>query len=105
MSKVLQAYLREAYDPERDWTSPLRSRSGHKGFDGTTRAFANFTMRDSQILGPMTEFLIEYGRSQTPNWKERIRANRPVYHVDLAVSSGRKTTSFTFCSSRLERVG
>jgi hypothetical protein len=104
MSKVLQCYLGQVYKPERDWTSCLRSKSGHKPFDGNSTTHAAFTMRDPVILEPMTEFLLEYGRSQTPDWKEKIRENSPVYHLELAVSSGSKTSSFVFSSSRLERV-
>ncbi|KAI3318140.1 hypothetical protein HD806DRAFT_549483 [Xylariaceae sp. AK1471] len=104
MSKVLQTYLGQAYNLERDWTSCLRSRSGHKPFDGDLTTYAAFTMRDPLILGPMTRFVLEYGRSQTPDWKENLRANPPVYHLELAVSSGSKTSSFVFCSSQLERM-
>jgi hypothetical protein len=42
MSKVLRTYVGPAYDPERDWTSKLRSRSGHKSFEV-------WTVPDSQL--------------------------------------------------------
>lgn len=52
----------------------------------------------------MTQFLLENGRSQTPGWEEHLRTNSPVYHVDLAVSSGSKTSTFAVSSLALERV-
>lgn len=61
-------------------------------------------MRDPKILDQMTAFVIKYGHSQTPNWKENLRANTPVYHMDLAVSAGSKTSSFVITSSQVERV-
>ena len=103
MSKVLQAYLGQVYNPERDWTSSLRSKSGHQPFKNSTLCAA-FTMRDPKILDQMTAFVVKYGHSQAPNWKENLGANTPVYHLDLAVSAGSKTSSFVITSSQVERV-
>ena len=61
-------------------------------------------MRDPKVLDQVTAFVIKYGRSQAPNWKENLRANPPVYHLDLAVSAGSKTSSFVITSSQVERV-
>ena len=61
-------------------------------------------MRDPDIQDQMTAFVIKYGHSQTPNWKDNLRVNPPVYHVDLAVSAGSKTSSFFITSSQVERV-
>lgn len=52
----------------------------------------------------MTAFVIKYGHSQAPKWKENLRANPPVYHLDVAVSAGSKTSSFVITSSQVERV-
>jgi hypothetical protein len=103
MSKVLRTYVGPAYDPERDWTSKLRSRSGHKSFEDSAPCAA-FTMRDPTIREQMTAFVIKYGQSQTPNWNENLRANPPVYHLDLAVSAGSKTSSFVITTSQVGRV-
>ncbi len=61
-------------------------------------------MRDPKILDQMTAFVIEYGHSQALNWKQKLRVNPPIYHVDLAVSVGSKTSSFVITSSQVERV-
>jgi hypothetical protein len=65
---------------------------------------AAFTMRDPKIREQMTAFIIQYGQSQTPNWKENLRANPPVYHLDLVASAGSKTTSFVITTSQVDRV-
>ena len=103
MSKVFQVYLGQAYNPERDWTSELRSRSGYKPFKGSTGCAA-FTMRNPKILDQMTAFVIEYGQSQAPNWEKNLRANLPTYHVELAVSAGGKASPFVINSSQIEKV-
>lgn len=61
-------------------------------------------MRDPKILDKMTAFVVEYGHSQTPNWKENLQVNPSVYHVDLAVSVGSRSSSFFITSSQVERV-
>lgn len=61
-------------------------------------------MRDPKILDEMTALVIKYGHSRTPNWKENLRANPPVYHLDVAVSAGSRTSSFVITSSQVERV-
>ena len=103
MSKVLQAYLGQAYSPERQWTSRLRSRSGHKAFEDPTPCAA-FTMRDMKTRSQMTSFIIKYGHSRIAKWQEKLRANPPIYHVEVAVSAGSKTSNFVMTSSQLERV-
>ena len=96
--------LGETYDPDRDWTSRLRSRSGHKPFADPTPSAA-FTLRDSETLEDLTDFVINFGRSQTPNWRDNLRAYPPsAYHFDLAVSSGGKASSFVTTTSQVERV-
>jgi hypothetical protein len=52
----------------------------------------------------MAAFVTEYGHSQTPKWKENLRATRPVYHLDLAVSIRSKTSSFVITTPQVERV-
>jgi len=61
-------------------------------------------MRDPKIREQMTAFVIKYGQSQTHNWKENLRANPPVYHLDLAVTTGSKMSSFVITTSQIERV-
>lgn len=103
ISKILQTYLGQVYNPERHWTSSLFSRNGHKPFKDSFPCAA-FTMRDRKTTDQIIAFLTKYGHSQTPNWKECLRVNPPVYHVDLAVSVGSKTSSFFITSSQVERV-
>ena len=62
MSKVLRTYVGPAYDPERDWTSKLRSRSGHKMFEDSMPCTV-FNMRDPKIREQMAAFIIKYGQS------------------------------------------
>ncbi|KAH8819774.1 heterokaryon incompatibility protein-domain-containing protein [Xylogone sp. PMI_703] len=101
-SKVLQNYL-ESYDPERDWTSYLRTRSGYKPLIDSTPCAA-FTIRDPEVLQEMTSFAIKYGHSQTPKWKETLQIKASVYHIDLVVSEGSQTSSFVINSSQIERM-
>ncbi|KAF1996938.1 hypothetical protein P154DRAFT_607356 [Amniculicola lignicola CBS 123094] len=103
ISKALQARLGQAYNPETNWTSHLRSRSGHRPFHSLTICAA-FTIQDPKILGEMTDFVTQYGQSQTPKWKETLEANPPVYHLDVIVSEGSKTSSFAITSSQVERM-
>ncbi|PQE10655.1 heterokaryon incompatibility protein [Rutstroemia sp. NJR-2017a BBW] len=103
ISKLLYTYLGLAYDPERDWTSKLRRRAGYKLFEDSAPCAA-FTMRDPKIRELMTAFVIKYGQSQTSNWKENLRANPPVYHLDLAVNAGSRTSSFVITTSQVERM-
>jgi hypothetical protein len=48
---------------------------------------------------------MEYGQSYTPGWKESLQASPPIYHLDVAVSTGSKTSSFVIESSQIKRVG
>ncbi|KAF2812279.1 uncharacterized protein BDZ99DRAFT_518138 [Mytilinidion resinicola] len=48
---------------------------------------------------------IQYlGEHMTPKWKETLEANPPVYHLDVVVSKGSKTSSFVITSSQVERM-
>lgn len=51
----------------------------------------------------MTEFVTNYGTSHSAQWKERLRASLPVYHVDVLVS-GDKEGTFIMQTLWLERV-
>jgi len=103
ISKLLQTYLGHVYDPGRDWTSFFRSRSGYKPFESPA-ASAAFVLREPDVRHQMTAFIMKYGQSQTPNWKDNLQANPPAYHLELAVSTGSKASSFGFDSSQIERV-
>jgi hypothetical protein len=61
-------------------------------------------MKDQEVRKEMTRFVVEYGISQTPEWRERIRASLPNYHLELAVSTGSKRSRFTISTSQIERV-
>ncbi|PMD47662.1 hypothetical protein L207DRAFT_415975, partial [Hyaloscypha variabilis F] len=103
ISKLLQKYLGDVYDPERDWTSVFRSRSGYKLFESSTAA-ASFILKDTNVRNAMTAFIMEYGQSYTPGWKESLQASPPIYHLDVAVSTGSKTSSFVIESSQIKRM-
>ena len=103
ISKLLQTYLGQAYDVERDWTSDLRSRFGHSAFTGST-SNAPFTLRDPVTIGRMTDFVIDNGFSKSPYWQEKLRQSLPVYHVDLAVSAGGKGSTFVTTTKQFERA-
>lgn len=51
----------------------------------------------------MTNFVIQYGESQTEGWQERLRSSSPVYHVDVLVS-GDLAGRFVMEAKWLERV-
>ena len=98
-------HLGGAYDPERDWTSLLRVRSGYNPhIESFWDPSADFTLRDSVTRENMVRFLLEHGRSNTPGWENHLRANSAVYHIDVAVTSGSKHSRFTISSNTLERV-
>lgn len=104
MSKVLQTYLGTSYDPERDWTSRLRSRSGHPPFIGDSQAWANFTISNNSALTPMKDFILKFGHSQTPRWREKLQKSHLVYHLDLVTNSRTKNSGFDICAAQIERV-
>ena len=89
--------------PERDWTSKLRSRAGYKPFADSTFCAA-FTIREAKTIDKMAAFVIKYGSSQTPKWRENLSASRPVYHIDLAISTESKSSPFVIATSQVERV-
>lgn len=53
----------------------------------------------------MTTFIMEYGKSRTPQWTETLKSSDPpVYHVDVVVSTGSKVSEFVIGSAQIERV-
>ncbi|KAH8698045.1 hypothetical protein GQ44DRAFT_733432 [Phaeosphaeriaceae sp. PMI808] len=98
-----RSYLGKAYDPERDWTSELRSGFGYTAFTHETPC-APFTLRDPTVAGRMADFIVKYGRSKTPKWPDKLRKNATVYHLDLAVSTGDKRSSFVGTTAQIERM-
>ncbi len=81
----------------------LRSRSGYTPPDSPDSRAA-FTIKDPMILNHMTDFVIKYGSSQTAEWKEKLRVNLPVYHLDIVASAGSKVSPFVITTSQVERV-
>jgi hypothetical protein len=103
VSKLLQTYLGQAYDVERDWTSDLRTRFGHPAFTGSTSA-APFTLKDPESIARMTDFVTENGFSKTLGWQEQLRQSQPVYHLDLAIGAGGKGSTYVTSARQFERA-
>ncbi|KAF1839660.1 hypothetical protein BDW02DRAFT_486530, partial [Decorospora gaudefroyi] len=103
-SKILQTHLGHLYDPERDWTSELRSRSGHQPFQSFD-SYAAFTLKGHELARQMTAFVTSFGRQTTPNWNAILPRVSPIYHLDVVVNRGSTSSSFVLNTSQIERVG
>lgn len=61
-------------------------------------------MRDQTTAEKMTTFLVKFAQSKAPKWKQNLQANLAVYHVDVVVNAGGRSSSFVIDSSQVERV-
>ncbi|KAH7202459.1 hypothetical protein DER44DRAFT_669606 [Fusarium oxysporum] len=104
VSKILRANLGQAYNPERHWTSKLRTRSGYSYPVTGLANTASFTISESETSELMTRFIIQQGQSKTPNWKQELQATSPVYYLDVVVSGRGRTSMFAISSSQIQRI-
>ncbi|KAF2474923.1 uncharacterized protein BDR25DRAFT_255455 [Lindgomyces ingoldianus] len=103
VSKLLQKLLGSSYWPERDWTSCFRHNSGHKPFEGVGTC-APFKIEESKARDLMTAFLMKHGQSETSNWANLLQVNSPVYHFEVAVSTGGQAALYIADASQVERI-
>jgi hypothetical protein len=103
VSKLLQKYLGDVYDPERDWTSEFRIRSGSKALPSPAPTPA-FILAEPNVREGMTTFLLEHGQFDATDWRGSIKRSPFVYHLEVAVGIGSKTSAFTLRTSQIERV-
>lgn len=89
--------------PHRDWTSILRERSGYEPLS-RPQTTATFTMKDPETIKQMTLFLVRYGRSKAPNWKERLKIDQPIYHLEVVANSRCLNGSFVIATAQVQRV-
>ncbi|KAF2823081.1 hypothetical protein CC86DRAFT_409849 [Ophiobolus disseminans] len=101
-SKILQTHLGHAYDPERDWTSKLRRRSGYKPFEDGD-ANAAFTLRCSDIVKQMGTFVTSFGKLGSSPYAASQKCS-PIYHLDVVVNGGNIASSFVLSTSQIERM-
>ncbi|KAI1426993.1 hypothetical protein F5Y12DRAFT_793314 [Xylaria sp. FL1777] len=87
------------YESEVHWTSPLRTRAGlpYKTYSRHTSPFTIYNPLPSQA---MTQFLIESGHTVARQWIGRV----PVFHIEIAVSTGESASSFVWGTSQLRRI-
>nr|CEG04394.1 unnamed protein product [Fusarium clavum] len=104
VSKVLRANLGQEYDPERHWTSKLRTRSGYSHPVTNLANAASFTISHSETSELITRFIIQQGQSKTPNWKQELQGASPVYHLDVVVSGRGRTSMFAISSCQIQRI-
>jgi hypothetical protein len=100
---MLQTHLGHLYDPERDWTSEHRYRSGYKPFTNI-RSHAAFTLGGPEVAKQMLSFVTSLGRSSAPDWKAFLQDHALVYHLDVVVNSGSKMSPFVLTTWQTERV-
>ncbi|KAM3089563.1 hypothetical protein ACMFMG_001147 [Clarireedia jacksonii] len=98
-STVLSACLNGQYHPKLHWTSPLRTRAGYP-YTPYNEYKSPFTIANPLSSQAMTEFLIKTGQEIALNWRGRV----PTYHIELAVSSGERSSSFVWDGSQLEMM-
>ncbi|KIX05483.1 uncharacterized protein Z518_06355 [Rhinocladiella mackenziei CBS 650.93] len=101
VSQELQRMLGSAYVPETHWTSPLRTRNGHKPFVGERnilgkkKMYANFTLTDQSKL--FTRYFA-HRYSEAGKWIGRP----PVYHLDVRTTKGGFPSEFAWSNDQMK---
>ncbi|KAF4633144.1 hypothetical protein G7Y89_g4978 [Cudoniella acicularis] len=96
-SNFFQRRIGRSYAPEAHWTSPLRSQVGYPKFTGDSNTHASFTFTNCRKR--VTDILIHHGHRTAENW----RAWPPVYHVDVATTTGQPESFFPLSVGQLDR--
>ena len=102
---LFHQYFGAAYRPEVHWTSRLRYRTGQYDVDKISAAKfsteeSSFTISDKTAVLKVTEFLIRHNFVPATLWKGKSH----IYHFEVAATPGESTESFSWSTSRLERV-
>ncbi|EXJ77094.1 hypothetical protein A1O3_10252 [Capronia epimyces CBS 606.96] len=101
VSHELRRMLGKAYDPNKHWTSPLRTRDGNKTFspdrnsDGKPKVYASFTIKDTSKV--FTRYLAQ-GYSDAAKWVVKP----PVYHLDVKTTAGNLNSEFSVSNAQLK---
>jgi len=77
LSQMLQEHMEQAYRPEEEWTSHLRTKAGYRPYnpvEGTVSS--TFTIRDR--TGSFTRLLTRNGYRDAMRW-----AAQPTFHLDV----------------------
>jgi hypothetical protein len=81
----------------------MRCRSGYESFKDLG-SYAAFTLEGTAVTKPMTAFVTSFGKSLAPEWKVLLNKCSLVYHLDVVVNSGDKSSPFILTTSQMERV-
>ncbi|KAL2419264.1 hypothetical protein ABEF95_003141 [Exophiala dermatitidis] len=101
VSQELSRMLGTAYDPNKHWTNPLRTRDGYKPFatilnsDGKAKIYASFTLEDTSKL--FTRYLAQ-------NYPEAAKwvIKPPVYHLDVKTTTGGLNSEFLLSNAQVK---
>lgn len=101
VSITFERYFESFYDPERHWTSPLRSRVGFsEPKDPGPVGAAPFTFPADAITLEITKFLVQHAGLNTSIWNHQ----NPTYHFEVAVTEGNDEEAFVWDAAQMERV-
>jgi hypothetical protein len=81
----------------------MRCRSGYESFTHLGSSAA-FTLEGTAVAKQMTAFVTSFGQSLAPEWKVLLKKCSLVYHLDVVVNSGNKSSPFVLTTSQMERV-
>jgi hypothetical protein len=83
--------------PSTNWTSYLRSRSGHKPYDPPNLSVSTFTIQDTS--GRLTAILSQKGYQQV-----KYLTESPTFHIQVVPSAGPVSSTFDIDSEQIKKV-
>lgn len=95
---MFEKHLGDAYSPEIQWTSNLRSRAGYKPYEYGDKYVSTFNIKDN--TGAFARFLDGSGYKKAARWR-----NHPTFHIEvIATEEGLEDCQFYLDPNQVQKV-